>query len=153
MSVNMATVSSTILRDAPPAREVSPTVGLIPTRLLKLLGHTIDPSVSVPSVAAAFAIQTAVAVPSVFAQSELFYDVSGSVTYLAVTALSLYLPALRARNAASLAGGPVPAMPGLLAPFTNPAAAGLNWRQVVLSGAVSLWATRRMLLTEPLCNV
>lgn len=94
----------------------------------------------VPSVAAAYAIQTAVAIPSIAAKSELFYDVSGSVTFLAVTALSLYLPALRARSAA--AGKAVAPLPSLLAPFTDPAAAGLNWRQVVLSGAVSIWAAR-----------
>src|SRR5262245_9098694 len=32
-----------------PERETRPTVGLIPTRPFTLLGHTIDPSVSVPT--------------------------------------------------------------------------------------------------------
>ncbi|KAI1080054.1 hypothetical protein F5B20DRAFT_148933 [Whalleya microplaca] len=77
---------------------------------------------AVPSVAAAFALQTAVAIPSIRAQSERFYDASGSVTFLAVTALSLYLPSLRAR-----------------APF---AIAALNWRQLALSAAVAVWSIR-----------
>lgn len=96
-----------------------------------------------PSVAAAFAIQSAVAVPSIFAQSERFYDLSGSLTYLSVTALSLYLPTLRAGAAASLAGTAKPALPKLLDAFTGKGGPGaLNWRQVVLSAAVSIWATR-----------
>ncbi|KAH8882142.1 DUF1295-domain-containing protein [Thozetella sp. PMI_491] len=95
----------------------------------------------VPSVGAAFAIQAAFAVPSIAAQSERFYDFSGSLTYLAVTALSLYLPAIRARHAAG-AGSRVP-LPSLLAAFRiADGAAGLNWRQVVLSGAVTIWAAR-----------
>ncbi|KAK2075324.1 hypothetical protein P8C59_009458 [Phyllachora maydis] len=93
----------------------------------------------VPSVSAAFAIQAAFAVPSVAARSERFYDFSGSLTYLAVTTLSLYLPAIRARHAAGLTASHT-SLPSLLAPFTGPSA--LHWRQVVLSGAVALWATR-----------
>ncbi|KAH7323533.1 hypothetical protein BKA65DRAFT_70691 [Rhexocercosporidium sp. MPI-PUGE-AT-0058] len=97
----------------------------------------------IPSVGAAFAIQAAVAVPSIFAQSERFYDLSGSLTYLSVTALSLYLPTLRARAAASLAGKAPPAWPSLVDAFTGKGGPnGLNWRQVVLSTAVSIWATR-----------
>ncbi len=42
-----------------PAREVSPTVGLIPTTPLVVAGHTIEPSVSVPSEAAARLAATA----------------------------------------------------------------------------------------------
>ncbi|KAK0617036.1 hypothetical protein B0T14DRAFT_435050 [Immersiella caudata] len=92
----------------------------------------------VPSVSAAFAIQAAFAIPSMIAQSDRFYDFSGSVTYLAVTALSLYLPALRARAA----GGNVP-LPSLLAAFGSGAGgAGLNWRQVLLSGCVVVWTAR-----------
>ncbi|CZS95886.1 uncharacterized protein RAG0_05377 [Rhynchosporium agropyri] len=97
----------------------------------------------IPSIATAFALQGAVALPSILAQSERFYDLSGSLTYLSVTALSLYLPTLRARVAASLAGTVKPAFPSLLAAFTgNGGPHGLNWRQVVLSAAVSVWATR-----------
>ncbi|PBP27426.1 hypothetical protein BUE80_DR001775 [Diplocarpon rosae] len=89
----------------------------------------------VPSVATAFAIQGAVAVPSILAQSERFYDLSGSLTYLSVTALSLYLPTLRARAASTIK----PPFPSLLAAFTGTGGPhGLNWRQVVLSTAVSI---------------
>lgn len=98
----------------------------------------------IPSVGAAFAIQTAVAVPSILAKSERFYDLSGSLTYLSVTALSLYLPTFRARAAAALAGSAKPAFPSLIAAFTGTGGPnGLNWRQVVLSTAVAVWATRR----------
>jgi len=98
----------------------------------------------IPSIGAAFAIQGAVAVPSILAQSERFYDLSGSLTYLSVTALSLYLPTLRARAAAQLAGKTsLPAWPSLIDAFTGKGGPnGLNWRQVVLSAAVSIWAVR-----------
>ncbi|KAI1338882.1 hypothetical protein F5Y15DRAFT_101075 [Xylariaceae sp. FL0016] len=99
----------------------------------------------VPSVAAAFAIQTAVALPSIPAQSERFYDASGSATFLTVTLLSLYLPSLRTRAAASaLTGSGKLALPSLLAPFVGGpgASAALNWRQVALSAAVAFWSIR-----------
>ena len=47
----------------PPALEVRPTVGLIPTRLFLLLGDTIDPSVSLPSAAAARPILLPIPLP------------------------------------------------------------------------------------------
>ncbi|KAF7853313.1 uncharacterized protein EAF02_011967 [Botrytis sinoallii] len=81
----------------------------------------------VPAVGAAYLLQAAVAIPSIAAQSERFYDLSGSLTYLSVTALSLYLPT----------------WPKLLEAFTGTGGANaLNWRQVVLSAAVGIWATR-----------
>ncbi|KAG7135718.1 hypothetical protein HYQ45_006530 [Verticillium longisporum] len=93
----------------------------------------------VPSISTAFAIQAAFAVPSIICQSERFYDFSGSLTFLSVTALSLYLPSLRVNNVSSAQ----PGLPSLLAPFTSPGGLGaLNWRQVVLSGAVVFWALR-----------
>ncbi|KAI6382886.1 hypothetical protein MCOR25_000402 [Pyricularia grisea] len=95
----------------------------------------------VPAVGLIYGLQIGVAIPSIIAQSERFYDVSGSLTYLAATGLSLYLPAIRARAAAANAGLPIPPLPSLLAPFSNPSAT-LNWRQVILSAAVSVWATR-----------
>jgi hypothetical protein len=95
----------------------------------------------VPCVSAAFAIQTAVAIPSITGQSDRFYDFSGSLTHLGVAALSLYLPALRARAAAGGGG-----LPSVLAAFNNPKTALFNWRQVVLTAAVSIWATRRKAL-------
>ncbi len=98
----------------------------------------------VPSVSAVFAIQAAFAVPSIALQSERFYDFSGCLTYLAVTALSLYLPALRPRYAAS-SSAVRPPLPTLISAFTGSAAGNgpaFNWRQVVLSGAVTFWSTR-----------
>ncbi|KAI1777440.1 DUF1295-domain-containing protein [Hypoxylon cercidicola] len=99
---------------------------------------------AVPSVAAAFALQTAVGVPSILAQTERFYDASGSATFLAVTVLSLYLPSLRARAAASLAGAAKPPFPSLLSLLTGAGryAGGLHWRQVALSAAVVFWSVR-----------
>lgn len=97
----------------------------------------------VPSISLAYGIQGLVAIPSILAQSERFYDLSGSFTYLSCTLLSLYLPTLRARAAAATLGAAKPAWPSVLGALTGKAGAGLNWRQVVLSAAVSVWATRR----------
>ncbi|KAH8588184.1 hypothetical protein B0O99DRAFT_479264, partial [Bisporella sp. PMI_857] len=94
----------------------------------------------IPSVGAIFALQTAAAIPSIIAQSERFYDVSGSLTYLGVTALSLYLPALRARAAAEVTGKSVPKILEAFKGTGGPNA--LNWRQVMLSAAVGIWAAR-----------
>ena len=99
-------------------------------------------STLVPSIGLAYGLQAAVAVPSIIAQSERFYDLSGSLTYISCTALSLYLPTLRARYAAAAVGAAKPAFPSLLAALRG-VEGGLNWRQVVLSAAVSIWATRR----------
>jgi len=97
----------------------------------------------VPSVGLAYGIQAAVAIPSILAQNERFYDLSGSLTYLSCTALSLFLPALRARSAAALTGAPKPAWPSLLGALSGQGGPyGFNWRQVALSAAVSIWATR-----------
>ena len=99
-------------------------------------------STLVPSIALAYTLQAGVAVPSIIAQSERFYDLSGSLTYLSCTALSLYLPTIRARYAAAAAGAIKPAWPSILGALRGVNGAGLNWRQVVLSAAVSVWATR-----------
>lgn len=88
----------------------------------------------VPSVGAAIAIQAAAGLPSVLAGTERFFDISGSLTFLAVGALSLYLPQLRARvgNAA---------LPSISTAFGG-AIAAWNWRQVVATGMAITWATR-----------
>ena len=97
----------------------------------------------VPSVSLAYGLQALVAVPSIAAQTERFYDLSGSLTYLSCTALSLYLPTIRARYAAAAAGSSKPAWPSLIQAALG-RGGGLNWRQAVLSAAVSIWATRCM---------
>jgi len=91
----------------------------------------------VPSVALAYGIQAAFAVPSIVTQSERFYDLSGSLTYLSCTAISLSLPYFRAQSAGA-------ASAGLLEYLKAPAPGqGLwFWRQAVLSAAVGIWATR-----------
>ena len=99
-------------------------------------------STLVPSIALAYTLQAAVAVPSIIAQTERFYDLSGSLTYLSCTALALYLPTIRARHAAAAVGAIKPAWPSILGALRGVSGAGLNWRQVVLSAAVSIWATR-----------
>ncbi|KAK8215337.1 hypothetical protein M8818_001958 [Zalaria obscura] len=97
----------------------------------------------VPSIGLAYALQAAVAVPSTVGQSERFYDLSGSLTYISCTALSLYLPTLRARAAASETGATLPPWPSLLASLGSKGGVGAwNWRQVALSAAVTVWATR-----------
>ncbi|MCJ1234894.1 hypothetical protein MMC14_002858 [Varicellaria rhodocarpa] len=96
----------------------------------------------IPSIALSYGIQGLVAVPSILTQSERFYDLSGSLTYISCTALSLYLPVLRARYAAGLAGSTKPVWPSVLGALMGRAGSGLNWRQVVLSAAVGFWATR-----------
>jgi steroid 5-alpha reductase family enzyme len=102
----------------------------------------------VPSIGLAYAIQAGVAVPSIALQSERFYDLSGSLTYLSCTALSLYLPTLRARAAAETVSAGTAALPGFPSLLASLASKGgvqaWNWRQVVLSAAVAIWATRRV---------
>jgi len=99
----------------------------------------------VPSVGLAYTIQAAFAVPSITAQSERFYDLSGCLTYISCTALSLFIPVIRATwGAAGASGGAVPPLKHLLSVFgNNTGSFGFDWRQVVLSTAVTLWATRR----------
>jgi len=91
----------------------------------------------VPSLALAYGIQTAVAVPSIAAQTEKYYDLSGSLTYLSCVGASLVLPYLRAQQAGAAAGG--------LVEYLSSKGLGQGvwwWRQAVLSAAVGIWATR-----------
>ena len=87
-------------------------------------------STIVPSVSAAFVIQAACAAPSIACRSDRFYDLSGAATYVAVSAFSLWLPSLRAKYLflSDLSGGGG----GMV----------FHWRQVVLCGAVGIWAVR-----------
>ncbi|QSZ37168.1 hypothetical protein DSL72_009262 [Monilinia vaccinii-corymbosi] len=97
----------------------------------------------VPAVGAAFALQTAVAIPSVLCESERFFDLSGSLTFLGVLGLSLVLPGVRGRVAVGGKGRASLLWPNLLDAFNkNAGSNALNWRQVVLSAAVGIWATR-----------
>ena len=88
-------------------------------------------------------VQAAVATPSILVKNERFSDFSGSITYLFCTALSLFLPAIRARSAAALTGASKPAWPSLLSALNGQGGPlGFNWRQVALSAVVSIWAVR-----------
>lgn len=96
----------------------------------------------IPSIGLAYGLQAAVALPSILAQTERFYDLSGSLTYISCTALSLYLPTLRARYGA-MSSATAPAWPSLLASLTGKGGVNAwNWRQLALSAAVTIWATR-----------
>jgi hypothetical protein len=99
----------------------------------------------VPSIGLAFGLQAATAIPSIILQTERVYDLSGSLTYISCAALSLYLPTLRARLSTTITPGTaLQPWPSLLASLTSNGGAGnaWNWRQVVLSAAVTIWATR-----------
>ncbi|BFZ54772.1 hypothetical protein PYCC9005_001809 [Savitreella phatthalungensis] len=85
------------------------------------------------SVALAWGIQAAVAVPSIALQTEKVYDLSGSVTFLACTAASLYYPTFRLRQQASAQGLPLPAWPSL---------SKLPAQKLVVSAMVTIWACR-----------
>ena len=125
-------------------------INRLPTPFLRTL---------VPSIGLAYAIQAAVAVPSIALQSERFYDLSGSITYISCTALSLYLPTLRARYASSLAssaasaasaatGKTAIASPSFLQTLAAGSSSGTagagawNWRMLALSACVGVWAGR-----------
>jgi hypothetical protein len=60
-------------------------------------------------------------------------DFSGSLTYLGCTALSLYLPTLRARSLANSQGLPLPKFPGITS---------FHPRQIIMSGLTVLWTAR-----------
>ena len=99
----------------------------------------------VPSIALAYGIQAAVAVPSIAAQTERYYDLSGSLTYLSCTALSLFLPYLRAKTSGGINPGSIT---GGVAEYLSSNGLGQGtwwWRQALLSAAVGVWATRRTL--------
>lgn len=122
-----------------------------------------------PCIMVAYAIQILVAIPSVIYKSDRFFDASGLSTFLIVTLLSLYFPAIRAMYGVDNLGqvadaikegvekvtGTEPGWGGLLmAPFKRssivqdiaagtPLAIDYNWRQLALSGAVVIWAVRR----------
>lgn len=117
-----------------------------------------------PCFATAFVIQGAVAVPSILARSERFFDIAGSATFLAVGALSVYLPALLpARGAAykyAVGAKKFPRLPSLVQALrgggrAHAGAAGLllGWRQLAATGMTAAWAVRRELLSLSLSAI
>ena len=111
--------------------------------LSTLLNPTTSPLLNtlIPTALLSLTLQTASALPSISLRTEKYYDLSGSLTHLACTVLSLSLPYLRAR-----ASGANPAILGLraylLAP--RPGQDFWFWRQALLSAAVGIWAVRCM---------
>lgn len=84
----------------------------------------------------AYDSQNIAAISAVAARSERLYHLSRVLTCLACAWLSLLLPLLRTRAAAA-------DWPGLLGGMDGGRlTATLNWRQVALTGAVSVWAIR-----------
>lgn len=90
-------------------------------------------STLIPTVAAAYGLQALVAIPSIMTQNEQYYDLSGSLTFLACTAISLYLPALRARSHAAYNNLPKPPLPSI---------ATFGAKKLILSAMVIIWAGR-----------
>lgn len=100
--------------------------------------------------AATLAIQTAVAVPSVLLQAELFYDLSGAACFVVATGLSLVYPSLQGWErwvdwwVSSSAGGDGVGGwwqwkefgLGLLDAWP------VDWRQLLVSAVVCVWACR-----------
>lgn len=106
------------------------------TSLLQGLLHITDfggpvSKTALPVAATCFAIQNAVGIPSVVAQTEYVYDLSGGWTFISATAVSLLARVLRKK--ASLSVGSENAAISLK---------DFNWRQLAMSGGVALWALR-----------
>jgi len=117
----------------------SPTITLLTSFLAAINYKNTFLRTLVPSVGQVYGIQAAVAIPSILVKNEQFYDFSGSITYLSYTALSLFLPTIRARSAAALTGASKPAWPSLLSVLNGQGGPlGFNWMQVALSAAVSI---------------
>lgn len=107
------------------------------TSLLQGLLHITDfggpvTKTALAVVATCFAIQNAVGVPSVLAQTEHVYDLSGGWTFVAGSVVSLLARILR-KPAPNAEGGIV---------------TDLNWRQLAMTGGVMLYAIRRECLSS-----
>jgi hypothetical protein len=99
----------------------------------------------VPTIAAAYAFQTAASIPAIIYQEDRFYgfnrleidvltvDLCGSLTYLGCIALSLYCPTLRERSLSGAQGLAIPNFPGITS---------FHPRQIIMSGLTVLWTVR-----------
>ncbi|KAK3401895.1 hypothetical protein B0T20DRAFT_125815 [Sordaria brevicollis] len=98
----------------------------------------------IPCIITAYAIQIAVAIPSIIYQSDRFFDASGLFTFFIINLLSLYLPAIRTKYADNNLGNVADAVKeGAKAVAAGtPLAISYNWRQLALSGAVAIWSVR-----------
>jgi hypothetical protein len=100
--------------------------------LLRATDVTSSPFLSnlAPAVLAAFSVQLLFGVPGVRKQSDFLYDLSGGLTFALVLFLSFLLPALRREGDAAVSI--VSVLDGTM----------WNWRQVVFTAYVLLWAVR-----------
>lgn len=101
------------------------------TSLLQGLLHITDfggriSKTALPVVATCFAIQNAVGVPSVLAQTEHVYDLSGGFTFVVASAVSLFARVLREKKNAA----------------EGISLKEFNWRQLAMTGGLMLYATR-----------
>ena len=132
------------------------------TRILLSLTNFKSPLLRtiVPCATAAVALQAAVAAPSILFRTERFFDISGSLTFIAVGTLGLYLPSLRTRALAAAKGAvgdKLPSLPGIAElvkdAFSKAGTLGArNWRQVLLTGMVMVWAGRRKFIESSLLS-
>ncbi|KAG6817255.1 hypothetical protein H0H87_010916 [Tephrocybe sp. NHM501043] len=83
-----------------------------------------------PAVASAYGLQSLLAALFVPLQSELFFDVGGSLGFLSTTYVSLYYPFFRAKFIDHIPGAVLPAL-STFAP-----------RQLLLSAALGVWSAR-----------
>ena len=100
--------------------------------LLRATDFTSSPFLSnlAPAVLAAFSVQLLFGIPGVRRQSDFLYDLSGGLTFALVLFLSFLLPALRRDGDAAIS------IASVLDGTT------WNWRQVVFTAYVLLWAVR-----------
>ena len=97
-------------------------------------------------VGAAYAIQGLVAVPCIIYQTDTYYDISGTATYLSCTALSLFLArrAAVASTASAAAGSATKAGARAVSSLFNGAGgiAMSHPRKLLLSALVMIWSGR-----------
>ena len=100
--------------------------------LLRATDFTSSPFLSnfAPGALAAFSVQLLFGIPGVRRQSDFLYDLSGGLTFALVLFLSFLLPALRRDGDAAIS------IASVLDGTT------WNWRQVVFTAYVLLWAVR-----------
>jgi hypothetical protein len=100
--------------------------------------------VLIPSAGAAYGLQALVAIPSVLVASERFYDISGSLTFITATLLSMYLPIMQTRAVAAMTATiPKPGYPRILG-FLGSALGQNDFsvRKLAVNAAVIVWAMR-----------
>ena len=101
----------------------------------------------VPAASAALAPQILIGAIGVARQSETFYDLAGGVSHLLTLAASIFVPKLRTRLAAS-SGKHNESILDILRECIREC----NWRQLAVTGGVSLWSIRCMSAPSFFCH-